>query len=327
MSESPLVSIIMPVYNAEATLESSLSSAYSQEKVNLELICINDGSRDSSAAILDAWAARDPRIRIIHQDNAGVAAARNCGLDVLHGDYFTLLDADDRIAPGYLATLLQTAREQHADAVITGWTRLSGGSGIPHHITDTVSLLETSAPTIASLPPAAWGRLYSTRLLRRCAARYPVGVRYGEDMAFNFAMNAAAHRIICHPSVGYYYLDNPASASNTCIGEKVTDMPTALAALAETYTAQGMDPLRQELLAHFAAQALRRIRSMAPHRSQHDCARRISTILSQAGVQEAHLSTLRSKDARALHCILRGGDGLQPGYYWRRLTRFLRGKA
>lgn len=327
MSESPLVSIILPVYNAEATLESSLRSACSQENVNLELICINDGSSDSSAAILDAWAARDPRIRVIHQANAGVAAARNSGLDALHGDYFTLLDADDHIAPGYLAPLLQTAREQHADAVITGWMRLSGGSETPHRITDAVSTLDSSATAIAALPPAAWGRLYSTGLLRRCGARYPVGVRYGEDMAFNFAMNAAAQRIICHPSVGYHYLDNPASASNNSVGEKVTDMTTALAALADAYTAQGMDTLRLELLTHYASQAMRRIRSMAPHRCQHDCARRVSAILSQAGVQEAHLSTLRSKDARTLRSILRGGDGLGPGYYWRRLTRFLRGKA
>lgn len=327
MSKSPLVSIIIPVYNAEATLEESLRSACSQKSIRIELICINDGSSDSSASLLNTWAAQDSRIRVLHQPNAGAAAARNRGLETLRGDYFTLLDADDRFEPGYLASLLQTALHQEADAVITGWTRLSHGTRTTHPITGAATPITNTAPALAALPPAAWGRLYSTGLLRRSGACYPVGVRYGEDMAFNYAILAGARHITLHPSVGYLYLDNPASASNTCIGEKVTDMTAALAALAETYTAQGMDPLRQELLAHFAAQALRRIRSMAPHRSQHSCAQHVRDILAAAGISDTTLNTLRSKDATTLRRILRGGDGLGPGYYWRRLTRLLRGKG
>lgn len=326
MSESPLMSIILPVYNAEATLEACLDSACAQDGVNLELVCIDDGSQDSSASLLEARAACDPRIRLFRQDNAGAAAARNRALGEIRGAFFTLLDADDRLEPGYLAALMQAALQQQADAVISGWTRLSKGSVTPHAITADLEPLPPGAPALAGLPPAAWGHLYSTALLQRSGARYPIGVRYGEDMAFNYAICAAATRLILHPSTGYLYIDTPTSASNNLMGAKVLDMTDALAYLAEAYNTQGMNPLRQELLAHFAAQALRRIRSMAPHRCQHDCARRVRDILLHAGVDDSRLHSLRHSDASSLRRILHGGDGLGPGYYWRRLTRFLRGK-
>ena len=103
------MSIILPVYNAEATLEACLDSACAQDGVNLELVCIDDGSQDSSASLLEARAACDPRIRLFRQDNAGAAAARNRALGEIRGAFFTLLDADDRLEPGYLAALMQAA--------------------------------------------------------------------------------------------------------------------------------------------------------------------------------------------------------------------------
>ena len=93
MQSDPLVSIIMPAYNAERFLAEAVQSVIDQSWKNWELIIVNDGSSDGTRTYLDTL--EDPRIRVIHQDNAGVSAARNVAIDVAKGEFMTLLDADD----------------------------------------------------------------------------------------------------------------------------------------------------------------------------------------------------------------------------------------
>lgn len=95
MSEQPLVSVVIPVYNAEGYLERALDSVLTQTHPRLEVLAVDDGSTDTSGAMLDAIAARDPRVRVFHGENGGISVARNVGLANLRGDYVTLLDADD----------------------------------------------------------------------------------------------------------------------------------------------------------------------------------------------------------------------------------------
>ena len=94
-SEKPAISIIMPVYNGETYLEESINSALSQTLENIELICIDDGSKDMSLNILQSFKRNDGRIKIISQDNMGAGAARNAGLKAAVGDYIAFLDSDD----------------------------------------------------------------------------------------------------------------------------------------------------------------------------------------------------------------------------------------
>lgn len=95
----PLLSIITPVYNVESYLDRCLQSILSQSFCNFELILIDDGSTDKSASICNEWAAKDHRVLVIHQENRGVSAARNAGLEVVKGKYLTFVDPDDFIAP------------------------------------------------------------------------------------------------------------------------------------------------------------------------------------------------------------------------------------
>ena len=97
-----LYSIIVPVYNAEKTLRRCIDSILAQTYPNFELILVDDGSKDSSATIIDEYAAKDSRIIPIHQPNGGVSSARNAGLDNAYGDYVVFIDADDYITPPYL---------------------------------------------------------------------------------------------------------------------------------------------------------------------------------------------------------------------------------
>ena len=100
-----VLTVIIPAYNAEKYLPQCLDSVIGQTLKDIEVICVDDGSTDGSGKILDEFAARDRRLKVIHQENAGVSAARNRGIKAARGRYLTFVDADDRIdrqALGYL---------------------------------------------------------------------------------------------------------------------------------------------------------------------------------------------------------------------------------
>ena len=101
----PQFSIIVPVYNGEKTIERCVRSILSQKQVQLELLLIDDGSADKTYALCRSLAEGDSRIRLFHQENAGVSTARNRGLENAVGDFVTFVDADDLLAPGALAAL------------------------------------------------------------------------------------------------------------------------------------------------------------------------------------------------------------------------------
>lgn len=106
-----LVSVIIPVYNVEEYLRKCLDSVINQTYTNLEIICIDDGSPDNSGAILDEYAKKDSRIIVIHQENAGVAAARNRGLDIAKGEYIAFVDSDDWVEPECYETMVKQMEE------------------------------------------------------------------------------------------------------------------------------------------------------------------------------------------------------------------------
>ena len=95
----PLLSVIVPVYNAEKYLDRCVRSIVNQTYKNLEIILINDGSTDRSGAMCDEWADADARIQVVHSENHGVSHARNMGLDLARGDWITFVDNDDWIEP------------------------------------------------------------------------------------------------------------------------------------------------------------------------------------------------------------------------------------
>lgn len=102
MEKQPLVSVIVPIYNVEKYLKNCLDSLASQTYPNLEFILIDDGSKDSSGEIADAYAGKDLRFRVYHQVNAGLSAARNKGIELARGTYLTFVDSDDTVTPDYV---------------------------------------------------------------------------------------------------------------------------------------------------------------------------------------------------------------------------------
>ena len=120
MEQAPLISIIMPVYNAGVLLHTAVESVLRQSFADFELLLVDDGSTDGSAALAHELAKKDGRIRVLEQPNAGICAARNLGLQHCRGQWFTFCDDDDTMLPHALETLLVLAKSTGADVVRGG---------------------------------------------------------------------------------------------------------------------------------------------------------------------------------------------------------------
>ena len=123
------VSIVVPCYNVAPYVEECLESLVNQSLQDLEIICVNDGSTDATPALLDAWARRDGRIRVIHRENGGQASARNVGMDTAAGEYVGFVDPDDYVEHAMFARLVEESRRHGADVTACGYTSFSDGDG------------------------------------------------------------------------------------------------------------------------------------------------------------------------------------------------------
>ncbi|MDR0961711.1 MAG: glycosyltransferase, partial [Mediterranea sp.] len=115
-----MISIIVPVYNVRPFLEKSVGSICQQSYRNLEIIVVDDGSTDGSSELCDEIAARDPRIQVIHQANAGVSMARNAGVSAAVGDFIGFVDPDDWVDSDMYETLVRLWQKHQADICVCG---------------------------------------------------------------------------------------------------------------------------------------------------------------------------------------------------------------
>lgn len=115
--DSPLISVVIPVYNVESYLEECLNSVVEQTYSNLQIILVDDGSTDSSGSICDRYASQDSRITVVHQKNQGAGAAKNTGLEEVAGEYLSIIDSDDYLDQNYYKIMLAAITETNADTV------------------------------------------------------------------------------------------------------------------------------------------------------------------------------------------------------------------
>lgn len=122
----PKVSIIVPVYNAQEYLKRCVDSILSQDYRDFELLLMDDGSKDASGEICDAYAQQDGRVRVIHKENSGVSDTRNQALELARGTFLQFLDSDDWIVPEATRLLVRSMEEYNCDMVISDFYRVSG---------------------------------------------------------------------------------------------------------------------------------------------------------------------------------------------------------
>lgn len=129
MEQTPLISVIVPVYNVAAYLSRCVESIRAQSYENLEILLVDDGSNDDSGRICEEYAEKDARIRVIHKENGGLSSARNVGLDVSSGQYIGFVDSDDWIEPEMYTEMLLMMKKQEAHLVCAGRYDVDGGTG------------------------------------------------------------------------------------------------------------------------------------------------------------------------------------------------------
>lgn len=133
--KQPLVSIILPVYNAQSHLARCLSSICAQTYQNLEIIVLNDGSKDQSLPVCEEFRKKDSRIILVDKANSGVSDTRNLGLKLATGEYIQFVDSDDYIDPDYTGHLVAAAEEHHADLVIAPYKMvIPAGASKPEQV-------------------------------------------------------------------------------------------------------------------------------------------------------------------------------------------------
>lgn len=203
----PLISVIVPVYNVEAYLEECLRSICHQTYRNLEILVIDDGSTDGSAAVYERFAQEDQRIRVIRQENAGLSAARNRGIAEAKGDYLTLVDSDDAIHEDFLKDSYQQVLDFGADLVISTFFQYSEIDNCFYYYADkeTWGQAEVLSRQEALNRQISWGRLNTAPFVIACAklyhrdlfkySRYPLG-RVWEDEATTHQLFLQAEKIV-----------------------------------------------------------------------------------------------------------------------------------
>ena len=204
----PTVSIIMPCFQNGETLARSVQSVQAQTFEGWELIAVDDGSTDGTLARLRALAATEPRMRVLHQENGGVSAARNAGIDAAQGEWLFFLDADDRLTDDALAFLLGLADD--ALDVVCGAYEMrfadEGGRCERHACADgdLQTVLESLIRGDSALNSMC-ARLYRASFIREAGIRAPKGVAVGEDVLFNLDAFAVARAWRMSDRVIYIY--------------------------------------------------------------------------------------------------------------------------
>ena len=202
------VSVIIPIYNTGEYLRACIGSICRQTHRDLQIIMIDDGSAETTAAICDQIAASDHRITIVHKPNEGVSKARNHGLEIADGDVVCFVDSDDTIEPSMIEDLLAAMERDNSsiamcDAVTITPGRPDEPDTIPDFDSSCVIDVKTLSPaTLTRLAGSAWRCAYrriDTLLAKQ--ARFPEGIKFSEDRIFNIVAMSAADRIsyIKHP--------------------------------------------------------------------------------------------------------------------------------
>ena len=214
----PEVSFIVPVYNAERSVGKLIESVLNQEYRDLELILVDDGSKDGSPAILDQYQAKDERVKVIHKPNGGVSAARNDGLQAASGTYIRFLDADDWIPDDSTKEMVRAIKETGADLVVGDFYRVVGDNLAKKGSIPSEKLLTTEEYAEYMMESPAdyyygviWNKLYRKDLIEQYKIRFDKTLSFCEDFVFNLEYVLHTKTILPLQVPVYYYVKTEGS--------------------------------------------------------------------------------------------------------------------
>lgn len=223
---NPLISIIIPVYNAEKYIEECIKSLCTQTLKDCEFIFINDGSKDSSRNIIEKYSHIDSRVKLMNQENQGVSIARNEGIRLAKGEYVGFVDADDFIEDDMLEVLYKEISEKNIDLIISNFqTQLDGQKGISKldipigKILDKKYIEENIIYKFISSNElnTVCTKLYKNKLITRYNIKFPEKVDLGEDGLFNLRYIIQCKNILYIDYLGYHYREVEGSATRNIL--------------------------------------------------------------------------------------------------------------
>lgn len=204
----PKISVIMPCWNVEQYIPRSLGSVLGQTLQDIEAVIINDHSPDNSLAVIQEFAAKDSRVKIINfKENKGVSVTRNAGLDAAEGEYIGFVDPDDAVDPNFYETLYKKAKDRNADIVNGNRKQFDyEGNVIADATNYHVRFWE------AQILGTFWTGIYRTSLIRNNNIRFPEDLTMAEDLVFLYHCMFKANKILSSDFVYYNYYRRPDSA-------------------------------------------------------------------------------------------------------------------
>lgn len=229
--EMPKVSIIVPVYNARETLCRCLDSLIGQTYADIEIILVNDGSSDNSQQICESYRDKCSKIRLINQENAGPATARNTGIDNARGKYLSFVDADDHVESNMIEEMVKVAEDNCAEMVICGYYQEFSETIKKHEFSYTPGLYTGDAATkIATdlisdvsdtrIPPYSWVRMVLKASLDQPKIRYAAGMVRSEDYYFFVQFHFRIDRLyLLTDKPLYHYMEVDSSVTHRYVPE------------------------------------------------------------------------------------------------------------
>lgn len=206
-----MISVIVPVYNVDKYLNACIDSILRQTFDDFELLLIDDGNSDSSPAICDEYASRDPRVKVFHKANGGVSDARNTGLDHARGEYVAFIDGDDWIQPDYLEKLHDRMQSGSFDLVTSGLVWWHSDNDQEVDSLDNVSVLdiEKESDMIKLISQhhmtCTHSKLYKIDIIYKNRLKFDTALSYGEDRDFNVRYVRFVRTASTIDYAGYYY--------------------------------------------------------------------------------------------------------------------------
>lgn len=249
--DTPAISVIIPVYNAEKYLARCLDSVARQTFADFEALCVDDGSTDASANILDKYARIDSRFKVFHQPNGGPGSARNLGLEHAAGEWLAFADADDVLHPKMYEILAGAAETTGADLAYCQYKEFDADAEVIFDapVSQTAPLLKECPEGILALEipeVVLWNKL-----IRRSAARglrFPLQLKYSEDYYFTVMIYAGIQKVAYVDAALYGYAQSPGSLMRSEKRLKImTDALTSLEMMYEGTNGPGLERLHAKI--------------------------------------------------------------------------------
>ena len=214
-----MISIIVPIYGVEKYIRQCVESIIAQTYTEIEIILVDDGSKDGCPAICEEYARQDSRIKVVHKENGGLVSARQAGLAVAVGEYIGFVDGDDWIAPDMYSHIAKAIESYHPDMVITEFYceyddhTESSDQICKHKFYNKAALLQGIYPHMLfngtyyqfGISPNCWSKVFKKELLEKHLPLVDKRIRMGEDAAFTYPCLLDAERVCCVSMPLYHY--------------------------------------------------------------------------------------------------------------------------